>query len=674
MDGLSSEYITSLNYSTSTGKLLIGYQNGAIDVITGNSLLNSTGISRINLPGNKNINDIYQLQNFALISTDQGLANYDLQSNLVREIYSEIGSGGEKIIAYKVEVNRDSLWLLTKKGILKAPFQPNINLLDYRNWRLLQTGNINIIDFTFFQDSLFIAGEEGLFRFKGSWGLVKGSENKRLEILYQDDNYIYLEVNNRLFLYHNGLISKLNSKLISDPTDLEVDQEGILWLADLEKGLIRHRDLENEILILPDGPITNQVSKLEYLQNKLFLLPGGLDQQQNALNDSSGFSFFDGADWITYGNSGHPKSRSMPDFKDIADVAFFNNSYYFSSFGNGLLQWDGQSNFQQINLQTPGSPFSGSFLNPDELYFTSITASDKLFLTSYGSFEPLYEYDGITWKAYNLSNQYPTDLAIDKTIGNLWMPQSEAAAGGLLVFDPDGRQEKKMAPGSGNIPGNLTLDLTFDLEDQLWLATNNGPAYFPDARLVFRLDELRAIRPVFEFREFLRNERINCVAIDGGNRKWIGTDNGLWLFDESTETVFHQFTINNSPLPSSKIKALTINPETGEVFIGTSRGLVSFRSNATDGKKNHQQVKIFPNPVLQNYTGEVGISGLVENAIIKITDINGYLVYQSRSFGGTATWNLRNSSGEKVTSGIYLILSSNEERTETYVGKIAVID
>jgi hypothetical protein len=64
---------------------------------------------------------------------------------------------------------------------------------------------------------------------------------------------------------------------------------------------------------------------------------------------------------------------------------------------------------------------------------------------------------------------------------------------------------------------------------------------------------------------------------------------------------------------------------------------------------------------------------LVNNAIVKITELNGRLVYQTRALGGQAVWDGRDYKGRKISSGIYLVLISNDGRTEKKAAKIIFI-
>ena len=213
-----------------------------------------------------------------------------------------------------------------------------------------------------------------------------------------------------------------------------------------------------------------------------------------------------------------------------------------------------------------------------------------------------------------------------------------------------------------------------DYRDGLvWVGTDEGVCYFYSTNEVFS-PGVDAIKPIFENRFLLRDDKVTAIAVDGGNRKWIGTERGVWLFSPSGEKLFYNFTAENSPLLSNAIVDIEINDETGEVFFATDQGLVSFRADATESTIQFQAIKIFPNPVTPNFQGTVGISGLATDAIVKITDISGKLIWETRAYGGTASWNMNNYNGRRAKTGIYLVFSSSSDGAESVVGKIAIIE
>jgi hypothetical protein len=170
----------------------------------------------------------------------------------------------------------------------------------------------------------------------------------------------------------------------------------------------------------------------------------------------------------------------------------------------------------------------------------------------------------------------------------------------------------------------------------------------------------------------LQRESVNCIAVDGANRKWVGTQNGIWLLSADGSSIIEHFTKNNSPLPNDTILQILIEPKYGEVFFNTANEMVSYRGFATEGSAKQSEIKIFPNPVPPNYNGPIAFRELVENTLVKITDINGSLVFETRALGGQAIWNGKSLTGNKVATGIYLVFVRDDLGNEKSVGKIVI--
>src|SRR5690606_9478922 len=196
---------------------------------------------------------------------------------------------------------------------------------------------------------------------------------------------------------------------------------------------------------------------------------------------------------------------------------------------------------------------------------------------------------------------------------------------------------------------------------------------FVDPASVYN-SSISAVRPIFEGRFLLTGQKVTAIAVDDGNRKWVGTEHGIWLFGPEGDDLIHHFNRENSPMPSNHVLDIAIDGQTGEVFIATAAGLVSYRSAATTGQRGFESVKIFPNPVTFEFNGLVGISGLATDAVVKITDAGGRLVWQTYAAGGTATWNVRNYNGQRVKTGVYLVFSASADGSEHFVGRIAVVE
>ncbi|MEQ8715642.1 MAG: two-component regulator propeller domain-containing protein, partial [Cyclobacteriaceae bacterium] len=246
------------------------------------------------------------------------------------------------------------------------------------------------------------------------------------------------------------------------------------------------------------------------------------------------------------------------------------------------------------------------------------------------------------WSSISLgastSARFPEQLATSARTGALWARIDTDRGGGIYVYSPEQQSVRYVTSSANDLPSSQVNDLAVDKNDEVWVATRAGVAFFQSSLSPFIPDFADAIIPIFNGELLLKDEFISAVAVDGGNRKWFGTNIGLWLFSENGDELVYHFTRANSPLPSDSITNVAINPLSGEVFISTTKGLVSYRSDATDASTVFSTVKVFPNPVTPDYRGIIGFSGLASNVNVKVTDIAGRLVREFFANGGTASW------------------------------------
>lgn len=267
-----------------------------------------------------------------------------------------------------------------------------------------------------------------------------------------------------------------------------------------------------------------------------------------------------------------------------------------------------------------------------------------------------------------------TDSLILDLNGVQWIKLPISSGGGILVKDSQGNAQKYLntAPGNGGLPSNQINSIALDKDGYVWFASNNGVGYFiPDD--IIRSNSVHAILPIYGQRKLLVNEQCTSIAIDAGNKKWIGARNGLFQFNEDGTELIHHFTIKNSPLPSNQIKALQYNASSGLLSIETSTGLIKYQTASSQPSEDFSQVTIYPNPVRPEYSGSVALKGLMDHSTVKILQPSGRLVFETKSEGGVASWNLNDYKGNRVQGGIYLILVISSDGQEQYSGKLAII-
>ncbi len=270
------------------------------------------------------------------------------------------------------------------------------------------------------------------------------------------------------------------------------------------------------------------------------------------------------------------------------------------------------------------------------------------------------------------------DEVVTDNIGNTWskLPPGQ----GLSVMGKNGQKKEfssiPLNDNDNTISSQVVKSIRLEKTGLVMLGTDRGiVALNPDDR-VSSTNSLFGyiITPRINNGRVLQNEIVNAIAIDGGNRKWVGTNNGLYLYNADITALLAKFTVENSPLPTNTVDFLSIDGKMGEVYIYTPLGIVSYRADATEAADiQGSSLEIFPNPIRPGFNGVLTINGLVANAFVKITDVAGRLLYQTQANGGTAIWNLQTANNTALQTGVYYIFSANSFGKETIVGKFAVV-
>ncbi len=260
-------------------------------------------------------------------------------------------------------------------------------------------------------------------------------------------------------------------------------------------------------------------------------------------------------------------------------------------------------------------------------------------------------------------------------------------AGGIIVYNDNNTPETggdddvrnlTIGKGFGNLPSNDARSLVKDRDGAIWIGTDKGIAIVSNPGQILQDRTSDAEKPVVQYDQFagelFSNESVNAMAVDGANRKWVGTNNGVWLLSPDAKTIISRFTTENSPLLSNIIESIAIDAITGDVYFGTSNGLISFHGTATEGAETAGSIQTFPNPVPSGYTGPIAVRGLTTDADVRITDIAGQLVYRAKASGGQVVWNGLDYTGHRPQSGVLLIFATDKVGTQTAVGKMVLMN
>lgn len=694
--GLNDIGVQCIAWDATTSQLVIAYTNSNIDLLgkTGN-VKNIGDVKRSSIAGNKTIYHIYCSKGLAYVSTGLGIIVADLSKYEIKDTWF-IGNNGAQVSVTAFAAGDAFFYAATADGLKSIPINNN-NPSNFANWQNLSgsnglpagsTRNVVVTNNKVIaqkDDSLFINDVTGwkLLYVDTAWHInnITGAENKLLVSEHT------LQGNARVLqLNTNGSTEKVISQngVISSPQSAITDN-GNIWVADLFGGLSVYKPAVERII--PNGPPGIATGEMIAGDDHIYAAAGSVNSSWNYQYNRNGVYSFQNDVWTSRGYYNTPVLDSVLDFITLA-IDPVNKSLWAGSYGGGLVNFlpDGTPRIYKKNNSTLqpalGDPAS---------YRVSGLAFDRnnnLWVSNYGAAQEVHvkKEDG-SWKAFTVPFTH-LENAVSQIIpddnNQLWIVSPKD--NGLFCFNygqsidvlsDDQWKYYRQGAGNGNLPGNTVLSILKDKNDFIWVGTDRGIGIIRCTADVFSPQGCEAILPVVQqdrFAGFLfKDESVQCMAVDGANRKWIGTKNGLWLISESGDKILYRFTSESSPLSGNDINHIAIDPSTGEVFISTNNGICSFRSTATEEQTTLSSVLVFPNPVPPGYNGTIAIRGLVKDALIKITELNGRLVYQTRSLGGQAIWNGYNYNGQKAASGVYLVIIRDDNNTEKIVTKIVIV-
>ncbi|WCO01497.1 type IX secretion system anionic LPS delivery protein PorZ [Psychroserpens ponticola] len=726
INGLSGETISTIYFSDSNDLLFIGYETGLINIVSvgDNEVISVIDIlNKVTIPPNlKRINHFYEDNGLVYISTDFGISVYDLDRLEFGDTYF-IGSGGTQIKVNQTTVFGDFIYAACgdNSAIKKADiFNPN--LINFSEWQTISSGNF--IGIQGIDDKLYSIRDNGIIYRLVSDNLNQlftypeipvdiRTVNSDLIVTTPETVYVYDSDFNSLATATTNTVfdTVFTAATINDQDELFIGTNGLVSLGKPGYGVLKasFNDPTNYEEIHPDGPLKNSVFSIETPPNEIWAVFGGYSRTFNTSGATrrSGISHFKNNEWINTPYDSILAVIPNPVFlSDISVNPFNTNQVFISSYSSGLLEILDEVPVMLYNQNNSTLiPFAGDFK------LTTASVFDRngaLWVMNGRVPKPLNKFENGVWTSYDFTPIIPvppsnSNLGFTSIVVN---DQKSVFTGtfsfGLVGFNEDSSQLSFASGEAENFPSPNVRSLAFDNNGQLWIGTEKGlrilfspPNFFsnPNVNNIVILEEGIP-------KELLSSQLITAITVDGSNNKWVGTaGSGLFYFSpDGQETIFH-FTTNNSPLPVNTINDVSIDSETGRVYIATSKGMVSFSSGGTKTEESLDQAFVYPNPVRPEYNilgsnnlndinKGVKISNLTENVNIKITDIEGNLVAEAQSTvnkrsskanynfaidGGTAIWNGKNLANNVVATGVYLIFISDLDSFETKILKLLIV-
>lgn len=693
INGLSDIGISKIKFVPANNRIVIGYKNGNVDVILeDNSIYNLSFLKNSTAIGNKNINHIEIVNEHAYLSTGVGIVVLNTNKLEFSNTYNYNSSGNTNTNA--VAFDNTKIYAASDEGVFYAD-KNSLNLSDFNAWnKIIALGNSKYNGIVFFKDHLFVSYDDPIWlsdsllrENAGVWEKFPSSATgKNITGISISNDKLLETANKRLYIYDTSL-TLIDSLWHSNGNyDLDVAEgisttDGYYWLADKSRGLIKTKNNWDSESFVPNSPSNFSAFNMSLADNKLWTVAGGYGTgySKNIINHQ------DDNWWhklpSTFQNS------SGNNVKNLVSVIINPNNpnnVYAGSWADGLLEFNNRklthiynasnSALDSLNNLTVTGPLA--FDEDNNLWITNSFTINILAVKTPNNDWYSYSFPGFT----NTLDEFH-DMLIDdnnyKWIANVFDRN-------IIVFDDNGTlnntnddSKKLLTPSNSEIPGAKLLAITLDLDGEIWIGTDEGIAVFYNPSEVFERDikaERIYIQQDGQTQILLETEIITAIAIDGANRKWIGTQtSGVFLMSEDgTEEVEH-FTTENSPLFSNNILDIVINNKTGEIYFGTDKGLLSYKGTATEADDDFNNVFVYPNPVREDYTGKIAIRGLVENTDVRITDISGNIVYQTTSLGGQAIWDGNDMHGNRVQTGVYLLFNGSQDGEKKHAAKILFI-
>lgn len=674
IDGYSDVGVSTMHYHEASKTLLIAYQSSNIDLLVNREkliLVPDIALSSIN--GSREINHIASYNEYALISCGFGIQVYNLNRK-------ESSATWRSTLFTNVNaacVFQNKAYAATPSGIYEAPIPVAGISINPGSWTQVLAGNTTLMDFS--GPKLFAVVDSVLMSFDGNTWQQEAQYDDYRKLKNYDDK-LFLTIDSGLYTIENGNLSFK----VEEGSRQALRSKGELFFASFGFGLIRKDAGGSLDYISPSGPYGLATGKMVSKGNKIYIGGGKMLERGASSYTLNGYYIFEDGKWT---NSRSTPNSYLDTFRDIHAIEIGpSGDLWVAGLFDGIIRLRGNQVLE--NYVPSNSPLKTEV--PQLITAIQFDDQKNLWVSNFESQTPLLvkTYNGV-WDSFSLGNATTILDMIIARDGAKWMKLRDktGVSAGIMVFDDNGTpldhsddpSPKYLGTGSGlgGLPSAEVRCLTKDRSGQIWVGTSKGLAVFYSPSNIFSASPSDAKQIVVGEGDnvgyLLGDEEINVIYVDGGNRKWIASRSGLWLVSPDGQEIISHFTEDNSPLLSNEINYLGMVESTGELFISTSQGLISYRTDATTAEDVHKDVKVFPNPVRPEYKGPITVSGLPQDAFVKITDIAGNLIYETQANGGTVTWDGNSFDGRRASSGVYLVFSGNKDASDTFVSKILFI-
>ena len=695
LTGLNGAVISTIGYNPTLNLLLVCYENGHLDIINSHDeVYNIPDLYLKQTTYSKIVNSIYMHEHTAYLAMDFGIIELDMKRREIKDTYI-IGQDAKEVNVKHITIMGNRIYAVSPQLLYSALLSDPLS--DYAYWQTqaLPTGK-EVSAFCAYDELLYMVRDSVLCSYSDSkW--QKHTTSYKVNGLCPTDQHLFILPKNQ------AGVAIAETDLSLQMTDMgmimDIVQDGSsYWWASVSDELVRGADRQ---AFRPDGPINNIAYRMRTFGDRLYVVPGGRWATQNKTPGE--IMFYENGTWVNISNDviNQACGFKVYDLMNVAQDPNDKDHYFVTSYGAGLLEMQSD---EVVNLYTPDN---STLISAVPNYPKEYTRTDGAMYDEQGNLWILNAVGTKSiniftpdkqWFSFGLASQSdtiplytPGEIMVDRRNTQWkWIPQCRYNTGLLLLQDngtPTNDKDDQVfyrnewydQNGKPVIP-EFIYSMAQDHDNTIWVGTNAGLFLIP-ATIDFTTSN-RCERVIISRNDgtqlgdyLLDNEQINHIVVDGANRKWIATaTSGVFLLSPNGEETIEHFTTENSPLSSNNVLSIAILESTGEVFFGTSQGLVSYMSDAIEPAKNFSDIYAYPNPVHPNYHGVVTIRGLMANTEVRIVDASGNLVTTIQGNGGEAVWDMTNAQGSRVASGIYTALCNTQDGAAHSTVKIMVMN
>ena len=703
---LSDVTVSFIRYSAEAKRIIIVYDNGNIDLLStvdDYDVINLAQLKNSTLL-NKDVNYVQVKNQYAYICTNFGVIVVDMAKGLIKESY-ELG-----LKVRSCALTDKNLVIGTSTGLWRGPL--NTNLKDKGNWTQLEI-YFNAEHMETFAGNVWIHVGSYLVAMNNdeeTWTtLHAGTLIPTPTYMTVNDGKLVIGNTSKVFIYESkDKVTELTGNFTWNCLTARGNE---YWASNADNGLQSYLLNNNTFELTRDKIHTNSPTH-DYsfhllLNNNRLFVAGGNRHYSSIYRDGTAM-YLDADDiWHNFDSKSVISSFPNERWRNVTNIAIDpnnSNHYYVGTTRSGIFEFEEEKCIGHIGLEN--SPLKS--ILPNDYYPHYYVVADGLRYDDNGNLWMLNCTEGKqdttvriirpdgTWTGIpcpEIKEASTVDNIFFDSRGWAWLNSRRMTKRGILLLNYNGTIDnskddhrvfcdKIVNQDNTSYAPDEFYYINEDLDGSIWVCTNMGPfritnpENFAAGDLTF--EQVKVSRDDGSgLADYLLSGLVTqCVAIDGAGRKWFGTaNNGVYVVSEDCQEELAHYTTENSPLPSNNIYDIAIHPKNGRVFFATDKGLCSYWSDATESADGLEKDNIyaFPNPVGPDYNGPIGIRGLAKDSEVKIVSATGQLIWSGTSNGGTFTWNGCNRFGNRVASGVYVVIANTPDGKEAATTKITII-